>query len=1063
MVRTTARNLLLVSCATAAMISGVAASSPAEDRHVYNIEQQDLGSALRKFSQISGTDLIFPPELVQGKRTSGIEGAYTDEEVLKHLLAGTGLAAVKTGSGALVLRLSPQKISASVPEARPLVVAQAAPPEQQNAQAAPTEEIVVTGTRIIRNGYEAPTPVSVLGAEQLNAVAATNIADAVREMPVFSNAVSGRTSTGNLTSGAAGVNLLNLRGMGAQRTLVLLDGHRVINASLSSGFTGVDVNSMPNGLVSRVDVVTGGASAQYGSDALSGVVNFVTDKTFTGVKGTVEGGVTTYGDDRNYLVNLAVGLPFANDRGHFMIFGEDAYTQGIRGNTRPWNAQAGSVVNNPAYGTGAGQSTSVPQYLVAKQVGVINGTPGGIVTGGPLKGIYFGPGGIPLQFNYGLNTSSNTMVGGDWQMSRIDNGLDIDPELSRQNMFARLSYDITDNIDLWAEYQWANAHSNAASNPNRTLANVPVLSGNPFIPASVQAQMTALKLTSITIGSTNGDVPRFHSNNTRTLRRGAVGAEGKFDAFGTDWKWDFYYQLSAEGLAERSDNVGNFVAGTNIGRLNLAEDAVRGPNGQIMCRSTLTSPNNGCVPYNPMGIGVNTQAAINYAFGTSFRHDSLRQDATSANVTGEPFSLWAGPVSVALGVEHRYERVNSIETPEDDANTWLTGNYHLNLGNYSVTEGFVETVIPLAKDTSWAKSLELNGAVRATSYTTSGYVTTWKVGATWQVIDDIRFRGTRSRDIRAPYLGELFAGGTAGSGGTFIDRTSGTITTSGFSLSKGNPTLGPEQADTTGLGIVLSPTFFQGFQASVDYYNINIGNATEVPNAQSIIDGCQLQHNAALCPNIIYVAGQINTVITSPQNIAQQVQKGLDIEASYTLHLDDVVSSWQGEISLRALGTYVLELKSVDLQFGTVDGRGVLGGFAVSGFSGLTAPKFQSNVTLSYTLNPIAVSIIERHVSSGSYNNAMVACTSGCPLSTAAHPTIDNNHIDSNDLFDLSIRYKFIPDNRDTEAFLTISNLFNTAPPFIGGSVGSTYYGGQGNTQYDRLGRMFLAGVRFKM
>src|SRR6185312_13918286 len=144
--------------------------------------------------------------------------------------------------------------------------AQAAP--AQTAQAPAVEEIVVTGTRIIRNGYEAPTPVSVLGADQLNQVAATNIADAVREMPVFSNAVSGRTSTANLTSGAAGVNLLNLRGMGAQRTLVLLDGHRVINASLSNGFTGVDVNSMPNGLVSRVDVVTGGASAQYGSDAL---------------------------------------------------------------------------------------------------------------------------------------------------------------------------------------------------------------------------------------------------------------------------------------------------------------------------------------------------------------------------------------------------------------------------------------------------------------------------------------------------------------------------------------------------------------------------------------------------------------------------------------------------------------------------------------------------------------------------------------------------------------------------------------------------------------------------
>jgi iron complex outermembrane receptor protein len=949
----------------------------------------------------------------------------------------------------------------------------------QTAQA-PVEEIVVTGSRVVRDGYEAPTPVSVMGADQLNNVAATNIADAVRTMPVFSSGVSGRTATANLTSGAAGVNLLNLRGMGAQRTLVLLDGKRVINASLSSGFTGVDVNSMPNGLISRVDVVTGGASAQYGSDALSGVVNFVTDKNFVGVKGLVEGGVTTYGDDRNYLVNLAYGTDFANGRGHLMVFGEDAYNQGIQGNHRPWNAQAGEVVNNPFYGAATAAcptcTTSVPAYLVATQVGLFNGTPGGLITGSPnsapagspstanaLKGIYFGPGGVPLQYNSGLNSGSNTMIGGDWQMSRIDNGLDIDPELTRQNIFTRLSFDVTDSVNLWAEIQWATAHSNANSNPNRTLANVPVLSGNPFIPASVQAQMTALNITSFTIGSTNGDVPRFHSNNTRTMRRGAVGAEGKFDAFDNDWKWDAYYQVSAEGISSRADNVGSFVGGTMLGRLNLAEDAVRGPNGQIMCRSTLTNPTNGCVPYNPMGIGVNSAAAIKYAFGTSFRHDSLRQDATAVNVNGNPFSTWAGPVSVALGIEHRYERVTSIQTADDENNLWLTGNYHLNLGNYNVTEGYVETVVPLAKDTSWAKSFELNGAFRGTDYSTSGYVSTWKIGATWQVIDDIRLRATRSRDIRAPYLGELFAGGTAASGNTFIDRTNGTTTTGGFALSKGNSTLGPEKADTTGLGIVVQPSFFPGFQASVDYYNIDIGNATEVPNAQSIIDGCQLQGITSLCANIIRVAGVINTVITSPQNIAQQAQKGLDIEASYSLPLDSVSDSWNGTLSLRALGTYVLELKSIDVQYGTVDGRGVLGGFAVPGFSGLTAPTFQSNVTLTYAADPISISVIERHVSGGVYNNALITCTSGCPVSTTLAPTIDKNHIDGNDLWDLSIRYKIMPENPGTEVFLTIQNLFNTAPPFIGGTVGSAYYTGQSNERYDRLGRQFMAGVRFKM
>jgi len=929
-----------------------------------------------------------------------------------------------------------------------IAAAQTAP---QAAEPASLDEIVVTGSRIVRDGYEAPTPVSVLGADQLNAMANTNIADAVRQLPVFSNAVSGRTATANLTSGAAGVNLLNLRGMGSQRTLVLLDGKRVINASLSNNFTGVDVNSMPHGLVTRVDVVTGGASAAYGSDALSGVVNFIIDKEFTGVKGAVTGGVTTYGDDRNYVINLAAGTPFAGGKGHIMAFGETYYNQGIIGNTRKWNSEGGSVVNNPAYTATSG----LPFYLVARQVGVGTGTPGGVITSGPLKGIYFGPGGAPLgYFNWGMITGSNTHVGGDWQHSRIDNGLDIDPELTRQAAYGRISYDLADTVNAWAEWQWASSHSNANSNPNRTLANVRVNSGNPFIPASVQAQMTALGLTQFVLGSTNADAPRFHSNNRRTLRRVAAGVSGNFEAGGTDWSWDAYYQISSQGLSSRSDSVGH------VARLREATDAVLAPNGSIVCRVKLTDPTHPCVPYNTMGIGVNTASAIAYSFGqASFRYDSLRQDAAAVNLNGSPFELWAGPVSVALGIEHRYERVKSINTPEDEAQAFLTGNYRNNLGNYNVTEGYLETVVPLAQDVAWAQSLEVNAAIRATDYSTSGYVTTWKIGATWQITDDIRFRATRSRDIRAPYLGELFAGGTAGSGGTFFDPTNGTTTTSGFSLSRGNPTLGPEKADTTGLGVVVSPEFIPGFQASVDYYSIDIGNATQVPNAQSIINACY-SDRPDLCVNIVRVNGVINTVVTSPQNIAQQIQKGIDVEASYRVSLDMINDSWAGDLTLRALGTFVTELRSIDAQFGDVDGKGVLGGFAGPGFSGLTAPAFRSHVSANYNLHPFDFTLTWRHVASGVYNNAFTECTSGCPT---GNRTIDNNHIDSDDIFDVALKYKFLEGNDDTEVFLTIQNVLNAAPPFIGGNVGSTYYAGQANTQYDRLGRMFLAGVRFKM
>jgi outer membrane receptor protein involved in Fe transport len=207
------------------------------------------------------------------------------------------------------------------------------------------------------------------------------------------------------------------------------------------------------------------------------------------------------------------------------------------------------------------------------------------------------------------------------------------------------------------------------------------------------------------------------------------------------------------------------------------------------------------------------------------------------------------------------------------------------------------------------------------------------------------------------------------------------------------------------------------------------------------------------------VNGIINTVVTPPSNIAHQIEKGLDIEASYSVPLDSIIDRWSGAIDLRALATYVLELKSIDLQFGTVDGRGVLGAFGGAGPSGLTAPKFKAQVALSYTNDPVAVGVTMRHVASGVYNNAFIACTAACP---SGNMTINDNHIDANTLFDLSLRYWFTG-HKDTELFLTVQNLFNAPPPFIGGPLGGAYYAGQLNVQYDRLGRDFLTGIRFKM
>jgi iron complex outermembrane receptor protein len=287
----------------------------------------------------------------------------------------------------------------------------------ESAQAAATsdiEEVVVTGSRIVRDGYEAPTPLTVVTAEALQQNAATNIAEAMHSIPAFSGSTSPQSGTTSVSASGAGLNLLNLRSLGANRTLILVDGQRTVAARVDAV---VDINTIPQQLVSRVDIVTGGASAIYGSDAVTGVVNFVLDKTFTGIKGEVSGGVTTYGDDRSYKVALTAGTAFGGGRGHVIFSGELVNKDGVLGNYRPWNMNQYGVINNTAANIAAGQ----PQRLVRYGVDSWFTRGGTIQTPGPLKGITFGPGGVPYQFNFGSITDTAYTAGGDSRLGTIRN------------------------------------------------------------------------------------------------------------------------------------------------------------------------------------------------------------------------------------------------------------------------------------------------------------------------------------------------------------------------------------------------------------------------------------------------------------------------------------------------------------------------------------------------------------------------------------------------------------------------------------------------------------------
>ncbi|MGE3334595.1 MAG: TonB-dependent receptor plug domain-containing protein [Rhodospirillaceae bacterium] len=924
---------------------------------------------------------------------------------------------------------------------------------QQTAQSGAIDEITVTGTRVVRDGYEAPTPVSVLGADELNLAGRNNLAETVSRLPSFSNSAlpRGRSATLNVT-GITGVSNLNLRGMGGSRSLVLLDGARVVGSSLSGE---VDVGVMPDGLIQRVDVVTGGASAAYGSDALSGVVNFVLDREFTGVKGNVEGGINSAGDGANYKLNLSAGVPFAGDRGHFLISGQHAYDNGIHGAPRGWRQDHNAaVINNPNWTATNGQ----PRLLEVFDFGLAAATPGGLITAGPLKGTYFGPGGAPAKLNYGTIISGSYMVGGDWKLTRFDQLSDLAFKMSRQNLFTRVGYDVSDNFNAYAMYQFSQIEGYSEDLRSWNLGNLTIRADNPYIPAAIAAQMATQGLTQFTLGTVNDDIGPMIQNNISTLRRWVVGAEGNFDAFDSNWAWEGYYQSSSTNISSNNRNV------VHNARHVRAIDAVRNANGAIVCRvnadAVTTNDDPSCVPYNPMGTGVNSEAALNYVRGVSHGHTTLSQDVASLSTNGEPFELWAGPVSLALGIEHRREEVSGVPNPDDEANSWFAGNYHASFGKFNVTEGFLETVIPLAKDAAWAEAFDLSAAARFTDYSTSGFVTTWKVGATWTPYADLRFRATRSRDIRAPNLGELFNYGRVNTG-TLLDPRNGQ-TLSIFTTTSGNVNLKPEIANTTGVGAVYAPSWLDGFTTSVDFYNIKINGAITSLGAQQYVDRCHAG-DTYLCTFVTRdAAGTLTHVSILPANVLSQTARGIDFEATYRLPLASLTDSMDGDLTFRFLGTRALRMRTIDVLGLTIEGAGVNAeGMGTAPSSGFWAPKFKANLSATYNLDPFTASLTMRHISAGVYNRQFVECTSGCPASTAQNPTINNNDVPGANYFDLSLSYQI--DGDALEAFMSVENLMDKDPPQVGGSVGAAFFTGSGAlTIYDIMGRQFHAGVRFR-
>jgi len=907
-------------------------------------------------------------------------------------------------------------------------------------ESAATEDdgaITVTGTRLQTSGFDAPTPVSVINEEQLQRAAPTRISDFVNQLPALAGSNTPRTNKGLIGNGIVGANLLNLRNLGVSRTLVLLNGKRVTPTTLTGA---VDVNTLPTSLVNRVDVVTGGASAAWGSDAVAGVVNFVLDTKFEGLKMDAQAGISGEGDASNRSLGASFGTSFADGKGHVVFSGQYTRDGQALYASRKW-FKGYKFVPNPLAGT-AGQPTFVVAPWAAQ---LANNT--GVVISGPLKGYYFGDDGSLAGTNFPTAGIAGNFYSGDkavfdrlYDQSKFQQA-SIPSE--QYTLFGHASYDFSDSVSLFAEASFAdNKNRSRQANYTRVGANgITVARDNFYMPAAVRTAMVNANLTALPVNIFNSKLGYIDYGTHRKNYRGLIGLEGEL---GNGWKWDVYYQngkLKSAIVADDMPIPGNY---------NLAIDVVDNPAkpGSPICRSTLTNPADGCLPLNPFGSVVPGDSVLAYVTGQSRQDLTYKQQVAAMNLSGSLFALPAGDVSFAIGAEYRKESAKAVADPISQASRFWAGNFKGFTGKFNAKEAYVELGVPVLQDSALGKSLDINLAGRITDYSVSGTVKTWKAGFSYAPVDGVDFRLTRSRDIRAPNLQELFQPGLVSNVAIF-DPFRANENYRMFQTQSGNLDLKPEAADTLTFGVVLSPGFLPGFRASVDYYDIKIKGAIATNTSQFIINQCaagiQLFCNAITraAPIAPATVGLITAINLKPFNARSERAKGIDFEVSYTRPVGD------STLDFRVLANYVKTL-SIDVLESPLP---ITRAGEVSNNTGAAegVPHWRGTASVTYDSPGFVGQLKGRYIGSGIFDDVYTPAI------------VDRNSVGSVFYLDAYMAFK-IGEERKSEFFLGVDNVFNKAPPIVSPNDNSnTVASGTNVFLYDVLGRYFKAGFRFKL
>lgn len=906
------------------------------------------------------------------------------------------------------------------------------------------KDIIVTGSRIQSAGFEAPTPVSVVDAESLIKTAPASLADGLNQLPAFQNSINGDQQQFTQGNRQRTGNYLNLRNLGTQRVLILQDGLRMPPTGTNGG---VDVTLIPQLLTKRVDVVTGGASAAYGSDAVSGVVNFVIDKDFDGVKTQAQYGISSRGDKASYRLGAAFGGSLLDDNLHLIGSFEHYHVDSLLKSARP-------SVRESWQSVGAGTVANPFRYVDDVRFG--NVSEGGYINNGPLAGRQFADGGTTVAYNPGVPSGNpGTQRGGDGAFIGVD-CCTLTPGAKTYQAFGRADYEFSPSVSGYvsAGYNWS---TNRDEPFTGLRLGATIYSDNAFLAPSTKAALGSTP--SFLLYKIWGPENKRFTNSTTQKSDSFTVTTGLQGEFGAGMKWTLGYvhaKTTFEGLIEDTLNE-NFYA---------AADAVRDPSGNIVCRVTLTNPGlyPGCVPINLFGPNSVTEEMHEYITGLSRYKATNKLDSVQATLAGDLFEGWAGPISFAVGAEYRKQSL--LQTTNSDPSTppTFTGlrgvrstfglifqsqNIGTADGSYTVKEGFGELNVPLLKDSA-VGSLSLNGAVRLTDYSTSGSVTTWKAGGVWDVTEGVRVRTTLSRDIRAPTLYELFAG-RASTSITFSDRLTGQQAISS-QITGGNANLKPEVARTFTAGLVLQPSFIPGLHISADFFRIKIDDAIATPySAFQIVDLCYASNfTSPVCSQIDRPLGPTNSdpantptaIYTLNQNVATLLNSGIDFEVNYRRPVGP------GTMTLRAMATRQLKFEQQNAP-----GEPVRKFVGTADFNDvqfpLPLPKWRAALSAGYETDDFSINVQERIV--GGYDRSHQFVYVENKVKPVAYTDLNLTYI------------VHTQKGREFEFFTTINNLFDKDAPLLPVTRTPGLTVPTMRNTYDIVGRYITAGVRLRM